>query len=133
MAISISDITTKLIGDKKRWRAYKARTASLPTSHRTAVDGIERYLMYTGPSDGDQLMRMLDDLADLFEQSAADGTSVRAIVGDDPIAFAEDFKANYGLGSWLSKEQQRLVDAIDKSDKSDKSDDHGTATGGEPA
>ncbi|TDN45469.1 DNA-binding ferritin-like protein (Dps family) [Curtobacterium flaccumfaciens] len=130
MAISISDITTKLIGDKKRWRAYKARTASLPTSHRTAVDGIERYLMYTGPSDGDQLMRMLDDLADLFEQSAADGTSVRTVVGDDPIAFAEDFKANYGLGSWLSKEQQRLVDTIDKADKAD---DHGTATGGEPA
>jgi len=127
MAISISDITTKLIGDKKRWRAYKARTASLPTSHRTAVDGVERYLIYTGPSDGDQLMRMLDDLADLFEQSAADGTSVRTVVGDDPIAFAEDFKANYGLGSWLSKEQQRLVDAIDKAD------DHGTATGGEPA
>lgn len=130
MAISISDITTKLIGDKKRWRAYKARSASLPTSHRTAVDGIERYLMYTGPSDGDQLMRMLDDLADLFEQSAADGTSVRTVVGDDPIAFAEDFKANYGLGSWLSKEQQRLVDTIDKADKTD---DHGTATGGEPA
>lgn len=117
MAISISDITTKLIGDKKRWRAHKARTAALPTSHRTAVDGIERYLMYTGPSDGEQLMRMLDDLADLFEQSAADGTSVRTVVGDDPIAFAEDFKANYGLGSWLSKEQQRLVDAIDEADR----------------
>jgi DNA-binding ferritin-like protein (Dps family) len=116
MAISISDITTKLIGDKKRWRAYKARTAALPPSHRTAVDGIERYLMYTGPSDGEQLMHMLDDLVDLFEQSAADGTSVRTVVGEDPIAFAEDFKANYGLGSWLSKEQQRLVDAIDEAD-----------------
>jgi len=116
MPISISDVTTKLIGDKKRWKQYKARTAALPPSHRTAVDGIERYLMYTGPSDADQLMRMLDDLADLFEQSAEDRTSVRAVVGDDPIAFAEAFKANYGLGSWLSKEQQRLVDAIAKAD-----------------
>jgi len=117
MGISISDITTKLIGDKKRWKQYKARTTALPTSHRTAIDGIERYLMYTGPNDGEQLMRMLDDLADLFEQSAADGTSVRAVVGDDPIAFAEEFKANYGIGSWLGKEQQRLVDAIDKADR----------------
>lgn len=117
MGISISDITTKLIGEKKRWKQYKARTAALPTSHRTAIDGIERYLMYTGPNDGEQLMRMLDDLADLFEQSAADGTSVRAVVGDDPIAFAEEFKANYGIGLWLSKEQQRLVDAIDKADR----------------
>ncbi|MBK0296125.1 DUF1048 domain-containing protein, partial [Bacillus sp. S34] len=63
MGISISDITTKLIGDKKRWKQYKARAAALPTSHRTAIDGIERYLMYTGPNDGEQLMRMLDDLA----------------------------------------------------------------------
>ena len=116
MAISISDISTKLIGDKKRWRQYKARVAALPLSHRTAVAGIERYIMYTGPSDGDQLMRMLEDLADLFEQTAADGTSVRTVVGNEPIAFAEEFKANYGLGSWLSKEQQRLVDAIDKAD-----------------
>ena len=116
MAISISDISTKLIGDKKRWREYKARMAALPAPHRTAVAGIERYIMYTGPSDGDQLMRMLEDLADLFEQTAADGTSVRTVVGNEPIAFAEEFKANYGLGSWLSKEQQRLVDAIDKAD-----------------
>ena len=114
MGISISDISAKLIGDKKRWRQYKSRVAALPPSHRTAVVGIERYIMYTGPSDGDQLMRMLDDLADLFEQTAADGTSVRTVVGSDPIAFAEDFKANYGLGSWLSREQKRLVDAIDE-------------------
>lgn len=117
MGISLSDITTKLIGDKKRWRQYKARAAALPEAQRVAVAGIERYLMYTGPSDGDQLMRMMDDLADLFEQSATDGTSVRSIVGDDPIAFAEDFKSNYGLGSWLNKEQQRLVDAIDAADR----------------
>jgi DNA-binding ferritin-like protein (Dps family) len=116
MGISLADMTTKLIGDKKRWRRYKARTAALPTSQQTAVAGIERYIMYTGPSDSDQLMRMLEDLADLFEQTASDGTSVRTVVGDDPIAFAEDFKANYGLGSWLSKEQQRLVAAIDAAD-----------------
>lgn len=129
MGISISDITTKLIGDKKRWKQYKARTAALPTSHRTAIDGIERYLMYTGPNDGEQLMRMLDDLADLFEQSAADGTSVRAVVGDDPIAFAEEFKANYGIGSWLSKEQQRLVDAIEKADADEADADRADADG----
>lgn len=119
MGVSLSDITTKLIGDKKRWRAYKARTAALPAGHRTAIDAVERYIMFTGPSDGERLMRMLEDLADLFEQSAADGTTVRAVVGDDPVSFAEDFKANYGLGAWLGKEQKRLVDAIDQADGSD--------------
>jgi len=123
MAISLSDITTRLLGDKKQWRAYKARAAALPPAQRTAIAGIERYILATGPSDGDQLMRMLEDLADLFEQSAADGTTVRAVVGEDPIAFAEEFKANYGLGAWLGKEQQRLVDAIAEADEAGRGGD----------
>lgn len=110
----ISRFTDKVIGDKRRWRAYQERTKQLPENYRTAVEGLERYLMYTGPGDGDQLMTMIEDLADLFEQSAAAGTPVRAIVGDDPVEFAEAFKRNYGLSQWLSKEQQRLTSAIER-------------------
>ena len=110
----ISRFTDKVIGDKRRWRAYQERTKQLPENYRTAVEGLERYLMYTGPGDGDRLMTMIEDLADLFEQSAAAGTPVRAIVGDDPVEFAEAFKRNYGLSQWLSKEQQRLTSAIER-------------------
>ena len=46
------------------------------------------------------------------ERAALDRTPVRDIVGEDPVAFVEEFKANYGLGSWISKEQRRLIDAI---------------------
>ncbi|MBP2459238.1 DNA-binding ferritin-like protein (Dps family) [Clavibacter michiganensis] len=117
MGRTLSDITIAAIGDRRRWKRHRARTAALPAGHRAAVDGIERYLMRTGPGDGDQLMRMLDDLADLFEQGAAAGASVRAVVGDDPIAFVDDFRSNYGLGSWLGAEQRRLVDAIDRAER----------------
>jgi DNA-binding ferritin-like protein (Dps family) len=117
-------IMSKLIGDKRHWREYKQRVAGLPAGYGTAVEGIERYLMHTGPSDADGLMRMLDDLADLFERAAADGTPVAAIVGDDPVEFAEEFKRNYGLGAWLSKEQQRLVDTIGRAERQG---DSGTA------
>lgn len=110
----ISRFTDKVIGDKRRWRAYQERTKQLPENYRTAVEGLERYLMYTGPGDGDRLMTMIEDLADLFEQSAAAGTPVREIVGDDPVEFAEAFKRNYGLSQWLSKEQQRLTSAIER-------------------
>ena len=103
--------------DKKRWRAYKARVQQLPAPYRTAVEGVERYLMYTGGADSDQFVRMNDDLADLFERAAADGTPVRDVVGDDPIEFVETFKSNYGLGSWLNKEQRRLTDAIERAEK----------------
>jgi DNA-binding ferritin-like protein (Dps family) len=103
--------------DKKRWRDYKARKEQLPTSYRTAVDGLERYLMYAGAIvKGDVLMQMLEDLADLIERGAADGTPIRDIVGDDPVEFAETFIQNYSDGQWINKERKRLTDAIDQAD-----------------
>ena len=70
-------------------------------------------MMVFGPGKADVLQPMLDDLADLFEQSAVDGTSIRAIVGDDPVEFAEAFLRNYPTGTWIGKEQERLISAID--------------------
>ena len=50
-------------------------------------------MYYGGITDGDTLITMLGDFADLWERAAADGTPVRAIVGDDPVEFAETFVA----------------------------------------
>lgn len=103
--------------DKKRWRQYKARKEELPASNRTAIDGLERYIMYTGSIvKGDVLMQMIEDLADLIERAAVDGTPIRDIVGDDPVDFAETFIQNYSDGQWVSKERQRLTDAINQSE-----------------
>jgi DNA-binding ferritin-like protein (Dps family) len=101
--------------DKKRWRQYKARKQQLPAGYRTAIDGLERYFMYAGAIvKGDVLMQMLEDLADLIEGAAANGTPIRGIVGDDPVDFAETFLQNYSDGQWINKERRRLTDAIDQ-------------------
>ncbi len=115
--MGITDLAARLIGDKRRWKAYRIRIGDLPAPYRTAADGVERYLLHTGPSDGDSLMVMLDDLADLLERSAADGTLVRAVFGDDPVEFAEAFKRNYGASGWMNAEQRRLADAIDAAER----------------
>ncbi len=100
--------------DKKRWRQYTSRKQQLPMNYHTAIDALERYLMYAGSIvKGDVLMRMLEDLADLIEQAAADGTSIRDIVGDEPVEFAELFIQNYSDGQWINKERKRLSEAID--------------------
>jgi DNA-binding ferritin-like protein (Dps family) len=116
--MNISTLIEKVVGsfgDKKRWRDYKARTKRLPPNYRAAIDALERYLTYFGAiTKGDILMSMLDDLADLFEQSAANGTPIRAIVGDDPVEFAETFLRNYAEGQWINKERARLTEAIDR-------------------
>jgi DNA-binding ferritin-like protein (Dps family) len=103
---------SKLIGEKRRWRQYKARVKALPEPYRTAVDAIERYLMYFGRGDGAGWAEQLEDLADLFEQAAADGTPIREIVGEDPEEFVEAFVQNYPEGQWITREQERLTNSI---------------------
>ena len=106
---------SKMIAEKRRYRQYKARTEQLPADYHTAIDALERYLMYFGAiTKGDTLVSMLEDLADLFEQSAANGTPIRAVVGEDPVEFAEVFLQNYSEGRWINKERERLTTAIDR-------------------
>ena len=104
----------KIIGDKKRYRQYKARVEALPENYRTAIKAIQRYSYYFGGGDGDSGMQMLEDLADLFEQAAADGTPIREIVGEHPVEFAEAFLRNYPEGQWISRERDRLTSAINR-------------------
>ena len=117
--MSISKFTSKVIGDKRRWRQYQARTRQLPENYRTAVDAIQRYLMYFGPADGDSAASMFEDLADLFEQSAADGTPLREIVGEDPVEFVEAFAQNYSKAGWITRERERLINAIERAERGD--------------
>jgi len=112
--MGILDFASKVIGDKRRWREYKARTRQLPANYRTAVEALERYLMYLGAADGDNAASMFEDLADLFEQAAADGTPIRAIVGENPVEFIEAFLQNYSKGGWVTRERERLTNAIDR-------------------
>lgn len=108
-------LIVRMIDEKRRYRRYKARTKQLPVNYRTAIDALERYLMYYGAiTKGDILATMLEDLTDLFEQSAANRTSVRAVVGEDSVEFAETFLRNYSKGQWINKERKRLTNAIDR-------------------
>ncbi|MFF5212303.1 DUF1048 domain-containing protein [Streptosporangium sp. NPDC000396] len=106
---------TKVIGPKRRWWQYKARKEQLPPNYRTAVEAIERYLMHFVPTDGDSNASMFEDLADLFEQAAADGTPIREIVGQDPVEFVEAFVQNYSEGGYVpARARKRLTDAIER-------------------
>jgi DNA-binding ferritin-like protein (Dps family) len=108
----IEKVTGSLEG-KKRWRQYKARAGQLPPSYREAVDAIERYLMHFVPTDGDSVVAEFEDLVDLFERAAADGTPIREIVGDDPVEFVETFAQNYTKGGYVpDRARERLTNAI---------------------
>ncbi|MGX7677523.1 DUF1048 domain-containing protein [Jatrophihabitans sp. DSM 45814] len=118
--MGISDFASKVIGDKRRWRAYKARTRALPENYRTAVDEIERYLMHFVPFDGSSAASEFEDLVELFEQAAADGTPIRDIVGENPVEFVEAFAQNYTKGGYVpDRVRERLVSAINRAEQDD--------------
>ncbi|HCX83887.1 MAG TPA: hypothetical protein DHV14_01870 [Micrococcales bacterium] len=118
--------------EKKRYRQHRARLRALPEPYRTAQEGVERYLMHAGGMvGGDSLVRMLDDLDEIFAGAVADRTPVRALVGEDPVAFVEDFLSGYAEGQWVAKERRRLVETIDRAAQADPSAPDGEAPDGE--
>jgi DNA-binding ferritin-like protein (Dps family) len=113
-----SKFISKVVGEKGQWRQYKARARQLPPSYRTALAALERYLNYFGT--GGDGTAMYADLIDLFEQSAANGTPIRQIVGEDPVEFIETFVRNYPKGQWIIRERERLTNAIDRAAREEK-------------
>ena len=117
MANWIETITESL-EQKKQYKQAKARLESLPEPYAAAGEAVNRYLMYFGGVvDGDVIVRMFVDLADLWERAAADGTPVREIVGEDPVDFAETFAQAYTGKQWIDKERARLTQAIDDAER----------------
>jgi DNA-binding ferritin-like protein (Dps family) len=113
MAAKWIELVTGSLEQKKQYRQYKARIEALPEPHATAAKALQRYLMYQGGiTDGETFVKMLGDLADLWERAAADGTPVRAIVGEDPVEFADTFAEAYTGTRWIDKERARLTEAI---------------------
>jgi DNA-binding ferritin-like protein (Dps family) len=118
MAAKWIELVTGPLEQKKEWRRYKARIEALPEPYGTVAKAVQRYSMYYGGlTDGESIVKMFGDLADLWERAAADGTPVRAIVGDDPVEFAETFAQAYTGKQWIDKERARLIKAIDDAER----------------
>ena len=113
MAAKWIEALTGSLEQKKQYKQTKARIDALPEPYGSAAKAMHRYFMYYGGvTDGDTLVTMFGDLADLWERAATDGTPVRDIVGDDPVEFAETFAQAYDTERWIDKERARLTKAI---------------------
>jgi len=114
MAAKWIELVTGSLEQKRQYRTFKARLDALPEPYGAAAKALFRYFMYNGgtPEDG-AAITMMNDFIDLWERAAVDGTSVRAIVGDDPVEFADSFVQAYVGKRWIDKERERLTKAID--------------------
>ena len=73
-----------------------------------------------GITDDDDTLKMSGDFADLWERAAADGTPGRAIVGENPVEFAETFAQGYARTEWFDKERARLTKAIEAAERGEQ-------------
>jgi len=114
MAAKWIEAITGSLQEKKQYKQAQARINALPEPYREVAKAQQRYNMYYGGvTDGDTIVQMFLDIADLWERAAIDGTPVSAIVGDDPVEFAENYAAAYGGRQWIDKERTRLIKAFD--------------------
>ena len=121
MAARWIEFVTGSLEQKKQYKQSKARIEALPEPYGAAAKALERYLMLSGGvTDGETAVKMFADFADLWERAAADGTAVRAIVGDDPVEFAETFAGAYSGKQWIDKERARLIEAIDAAESEER-------------
>ena len=121
MATKWIELVTGSLEQKKQYRQYKARIEALPEPYGSAAKAFQRYFMYyVGITAGDIIVQMMGDFADLWERAVADGTPVRAIVGDDPVEFAETFAQAYSGRQWIDKERARLTKAIDDAEREEQ-------------
>ena len=82
-----------IIEAKKQWWAHVARVKALPPDYRIVYQEIQRYLFRVGPADLFDA-GVLSGLVDFFEEGAAAGKGVLALIGDDVAAFADDLVKN---------------------------------------
>lgn len=107
------------LADKRRWRAVRRQVKALPAGHRAVAEASERYLIHFGAiTNGGvptgALIPMVEDLADRFTRAAADGAPVRAVVGDDVVAFAEKRLRRCTDVPWADGDPGASVSAIER-------------------
>ncbi|MFS0894925.1 DUF1048 domain-containing protein [Microbacterium sp. 179-I 3D3 NHS] len=122
MAAKWIEALTGSLEQKKQYKQAKARIEALPEPYRQVAEAQHRYTMYYGGiTDGDTLVQIFLDLADLWERAAIDRTPIGDIVGDDPVEFAETYAEAYGGTQWVDKERARLNKAVADARKKEES------------
>ncbi len=86
----MSNLLTRIIGDKKEWKAMEARANMLPRDYRIVYGEMKSYMWRFTAGDGMDIVAVLKEVLALFETSAAQGTRVLDVTGEDVAAFCHE-------------------------------------------
>lgn len=86
----MSSFLTKILGDKKEWKAMEARVNALPRDYRIVYGEMKSYMWRFTEGDGMDIVAILKDVLGLFETNGAQGKSVLDVTGEDVAAFCDE-------------------------------------------
>ena len=105
--ITGSDMTKEL-------KAFELRAKKLSPDYQAAWGKIKTNLWPHSDFTGRNLMPILDGVLGLLEEAAADGQSVREVLGDDIKGFCSALAGEEGARSFRDKWREQLNDNIAK-------------------
>lgn len=98
----------------KEMKAFEIRAKKLPDDYQEAWGKISLNLWPHSDNSGRNLMPILDGVLGLLEETAADGQSVREVLGDDIKGFCSALAGEEGAKSFRDKWREQLNDNIAK-------------------
>ena len=93
---------------RKELKAFESRARKLPADHQAAWGIIKANLWPRSDFTGRTLLPILDGVLGLLEETAADGQSVREVLGDDIKGFCSALAGEEGAKSYRDKWRGQL-------------------------
>jgi DNA-binding ferritin-like protein (Dps family) len=85
----MTNLFTKVLGDKKEWNAMQARANALPRDFRIAYAEMTSYMFKFATGGGMDVVAVLKEVLGLFETRVVEGKTVLEVTGQDVAAFCD--------------------------------------------
>ena len=99
---------------KREFKNFASRVKKLPADYQTAWEEINTHLWQHGDFTGRNLMPILSGVLGLLEETAADGQSIREVLGDDIPGFCSALAGEEGAKSYRDQWREQLNNNIAK-------------------
>ena len=98
----------------KEMKAFESRAQKLPADYQAAWEQIKANLWPRSDFTGRNLMPIIDGVLGLLEETAAEGQSVQAALGDDIQGFCSALIGEEGAKTFQDKWREQLNNSIAK-------------------
>ena len=100
------DFIKNMINDKKEYKEQLSRVEKLPEDYRFVFKKIQEYIWSFAGGDGSDMLKVQQELIELFEMSSANGKHILEVTGEDVAGFCDDFICD--TKKWTDKYGDKL-------------------------